>query len=112
MGVVKGAISEAGRIRLSALERPGEVIASALVLSAGDESTAWLGGFRRGVGAARADPRESDPVRRRVDANIGPSHAGVSCPPHPAQLLPFGARQTIVRSASRLRKSVLHRTGK
>ena len=39
------ATSETGRIRLSTLERPGRVIASALIISAGRESTAWIAGF-------------------------------------------------------------------
>ena len=47
MAVVAEAVthSPSGRVRLSTIERPGEVVATDMVMSAGHESSFWLSGF-------------------------------------------------------------------
>jgi hypothetical protein len=141
MHVVSDAVanSEPGRVRLSTLERPGQIVASALVLSAGDESTAWIAGFDEEwahVSPTRVNltlcVQES---MERGDAVFDLGSGGQSYkyrltedqtlrqhrvlsrrglwPLHtPAQLLPFEARQAMVRSLSRLRSSALGRVRK
>jgi CelD/BcsL family acetyltransferase involved in cellulose biosynthesis len=138
MEVVSDAVvnSDPGRVRLSTLERPGHIIASALVISAGHESTAWLAGFDQewahvsptrvnltlcieesmergdalfdlgsGGQAYKYRLTEDQTLRQhRVLSRRGlwPLHT-------PVQLVPFEARQAMVRSVARLRSSVLRR---
>jgi CelD/BcsL family acetyltransferase involved in cellulose biosynthesis len=136
--VVSDAIahSEEGRIRLSTLERPGQVIASALIISAGHESTAWIAGFDEewahcsptrvnltlcieesitrgdevfdlGSGGQSYKYRLTEDQTLRQHRSL--SRRGLTPFHTPAQLLPFEARQAIVRSVGRLRSATVRR---
>ncbi len=128
--------SDAGRIRLSTLERPGHVIASVLIISAGRESTAWIAGFDEqwahcsptrvnltlcvedsitrgdelfdlGSGGQSYKYRLTEDETFRQHRSL--SRRGLRPFHTPAQLLPFEARQAIVGSLGRLRSSAVRR---
>jgi CelD/BcsL family acetyltransferase involved in cellulose biosynthesis len=134
MAVVSEAVtrSENGRVRLSTIERPGEVIATDFVMSAGHESSFWLSGFddawahmspgqvnvvlcveesmQRGDEVFDMGPgTERYKYRFTSDVATLQSHLLLRrglWPLHtPAQFLPFGARQAVGRLVGRLRGS-------
>jgi CelD/BcsL family acetyltransferase involved in cellulose biosynthesis len=120
------------RMILSTMERPGEVIAADLLLSAGGETSAWFGGFDEGwahesPGRANVVLSIQDAIRRGDDIfDLGPgaepykygftddeatlrgcvlSRRGLRPFHTPAQLLPFAARQQGAKLVGRLRRS-------
>jgi CelD/BcsL family acetyltransferase involved in cellulose biosynthesis len=126
------ATSRTGRVRLATLERPGEIIASHLVISGGGESSVWIGGFEEEW--AHLSPGRVNLAlcvqdsKRGGDAimDLGPgdetykfwltddavmlqscvlSRRGLRPFHTPAQLLPFGTRQAAARLVGRFRKS-------
>jgi CelD/BcsL family acetyltransferase involved in cellulose biosynthesis len=134
MDMIKTALASSGpgRVFLSTLERPGEVIAADLVIRAGGESSAWFGGFEEeqahlGPGRANMVMCVSDAIGRGDNVfDLGPgaeqykysltadevtlqgrvlSRRGLRPFHTPAQLLPFAARQAAARIVGRLRRS-------
>jgi len=122
---------EPGRVSLSTVERPGEVIAADLVLRGGGESTAWFGGFEESW--AHLSPGRVNTVMCINDAmvagdtvlDLGPgaepykywyteeevtlqghllSRRGLRPFHTPAQLLPYATRKTAARVVGRLRR--------
>ncbi len=135
MDVVTEAVprSGPGRVRLSTIERPGEVIATDLIISAGGESTFWLSGFDEewaGLGPNRVNLTLciADSMQRHDDVfDLGPgaeaykyrftgdevmlqgrtlSRRGLRPFHTPAQLLPFRARQAAARVVGRLKRTL------
>jgi hypothetical protein len=133
MNLVTDAVGscEPGRVSLATTERPGEVVAADLVLSAGGESTAWFGGFEESW--AHLSPGRINTVMCINDAmaagdtvlDLGPgaepykywyteeevtlqghllSRRGLRPFHTPAQLLPFAARQATARVVGRIRR--------
>ena len=120
-------------MRLSTIERPGEVVATDMVMSAGHESSFWLSGFddawanmspgqvnvvlcveesmQRGDEVFDMGPG-TEPYKYRFTADEAMLQGHLLVrrglrPFHtPAQLLPFGARQAAGRFVGRLRRSV------
>lgn len=124
--------SETGRLRLSTFERPGEVIATDLIINAGMGSSSWIRGFDdawANLSPGRANLAlcvEDSMLRGEEIFDLGPgvepyksSFTGDEAtlqghllvrrglrPFHtPAQLLPYAARQAAGRFVGRLRHS-------
>jgi len=135
MKVVTEAVPRSGngRVRLSTIERPGEVIATDLIISGGGESSFWLSGFDEewsSLGPNRVNLALciGDAMQRNEDVfDLGPgaeaykyrftedevilqgrtlSRRGLRPFHTPAQLLPFGARQVAARVVGRLKRSL------
>lgn len=122
-----------GRVRLSTIERPGEVIATDLIIMAGGESSFWLSGFDEewaNLGPNRVNLTLciGDAIERHDDAfDLGPgaeaykyrftedevilqgrtlSRRGLRPFHTPAQLLPFGVRTEAARVLGGLKRSL------
>jgi CelD/BcsL family acetyltransferase involved in cellulose biosynthesis len=123
-------LSGTGRLRLTTIERPGEVIAAGLVVSAGGHASAWCGGFDEAWAklspsfvrivlsieeAARLGDSTFDLGAgffsykyrfTREEATFESSlliRRGLHPYHTPAQLLPFGARQAMGRVLGRVK---------
>jgi CelD/BcsL family acetyltransferase involved in cellulose biosynthesis len=139
MDVVSGAVprSGTGRVRLSTIERPGEVIATDLIINGGGESSFWLSGFdeawaqlgpnRVNLAMCIGDSMQRDDAVFDLGPGAEPykyrftedevmlqgrvlSRRGLRPFHTPAQLLPFGARQAAASLVGRLRSP--HRRGR
>lgn len=126
-------LSGTGRLRLATIERPGEVIAADLVVSAGGHASGWLTGFDESWAhlspnfvcmvlsiedAARVGDTTFDlgsgsySYKRRftddepVFQNSLLVRRGLRPFHTPAQLLPYGARQAMGRVLGRVKKLV------
>ncbi len=123
-------LSGTGRLRLATIERPGEVIAADLMVSAGGQVSGWYGGFDEawahlspsivcivltveyaarvgdttydlGSGSYSYKSRFTDD--EQIFENALLVRRGLYPFHTPAQLLPYGARQAIGRVLGRLR---------
>ncbi|HEY5025189.1 MAG TPA: GNAT family N-acetyltransferase [Acidimicrobiales bacterium] len=139
MDVVREAVSRSasGRVRLSTVERPGEVIATDLIISGGGESSFWLSGFDEewaSLGPNRVNLALciGDAMQRHDEVfDLGPgaeaykyrftedevilqgrtlSRRGLRPFHTPAQLLPFGVRQGAARVLGRFKRSLQSRS--
>jgi CelD/BcsL family acetyltransferase involved in cellulose biosynthesis len=126
------ASTEPGRVRLATLERPGEVIAAHLAISGGGDSSVWIGGFEEhwsSLSPGRVNLALCVEDSMRVGdtvLDLGPgdetykywltddqvmlqscllSRRGLRPFHTPAQLLPFGTRQSVARLVGRFTKS-------
>ena len=134
MDVVTDAVtrSRPGSVRLSTIEKPGQVIAADFIMTAGAESSFWISGFddehsamspgqvnvllcikdamERGEEVFDLGPgTESYKVRITKDEALLQGfllvRRGLRPLGSPARLLPYGARQRAARALGRLRGS-------
>ncbi len=134
MEIVRDAVTRSapGRVRLATIERPGDVIATDLILGSGGESTSWLRGFDEewahlSPGRANLAWCVEDSITMGDDIfDLGPGPESYKAsftsdevvlqgrllsrrglwPFHtPVQILPFGTRQAAARIIGRLRGS-------